>query len=246
MRAIPTSFVLALLAFPLSAQVQPPTPTPARAPITDTAGPAKRIWCSTPRDIQEVWFRRTLDFKQPGARPRLWFSCDNECTVFVNGKPVGTCIDHQQLCCAQLDQPLTGKTTIAVHAKNTGSCAAMSLWLLWDDAGGAHEMVTDENWRASTSEAEHWNEPAFDDSQWELATPNFDTTFGRNLYNGEPTAVHWFNAMTPLAEPIARGLDELRRAGDRDAARKALDAIERAVMEARTKLWQQPATPTKR
>ncbi|MFY9341135.1 MAG: hypothetical protein WAT39_01510 [Planctomycetota bacterium] len=231
MHAHPTSLVPALLALALPAQVA----------ITDTAGAAKRIWAAPMLEHQEVWFRRTLEFAKPGTKPRLWFSCDNECTVFVNGREVGTCIDHQQLTMVGLEQPLRGKVTVAVHAKNTGGPAALSLWLLWEEADGQHEMCTDEQWRVSTAAAEKWSEPQFDDSRWDAAVPNFDTTFGLNLYNGTPTAVRIVNAMTPDVEPIARALDELRAAGDAETALKALDKIERAVMAARARLWRKNA-----
>ncbi len=234
MRAISPTFALALLALALPAQVT----------IPDVAEPAKRIWAPVTEEHQEAWFRRTLDFARPGQRPRLYFSCDNECRVFVNGREVGACNDHQQLTVVRLDEPLNGKVTVAVYARNTGGPAALSLWLLWDEADGAHEMHTDEQWRVSTTATEKWTEPAFDDREWDLAVPNFDTTFGRNLYNGTPSAVRIVDAMTPSIDPIARALDELRGAGDREAALKALEKIERAVMEARTKLWQKP--PAKR
>src|SRR5262249_5752496 len=105
---------------------------------------AKRIWSATILGQQEVWFRRTLDFQKPGNKPRLYFSCDNECTVFVNGREVGTCTDHQSLTIVRLEQPLNGKVTVGAQENNTGTDAAMSLWLLWDDAGGTREMHTDE------------------------------------------------------------------------------------------------------
>jgi hypothetical protein len=236
MRAFPTTFALALLA----------TAPPSQVTIPDTAGPAKRIWAPVMQEQQEAWFRRTIDVAKPGTKPRLWFSCDNECTVFVDGREVGTCNDHQQLTMVALERALQGKVTIAVHAKNTGGPAALSLWLLWDAADGQHEVITDEHWRVTTTPAGKWNEPQFDDRDWDAAVPNFETTFGRNLYNGVPAAVRVFNAMTPNVEPIERALDELRRAADREAAKQALDAIDRAVMAARARLWQQGRTAEKR
>jgi hypothetical protein len=237
MRASTTVFVLALLT---PAALSSWSTLPAQVAIRDTAEPAKRIWAPTMAEHQEAWFRRTLEFAKPAQQPRLYFSCDNECTVFVNGREVGTCKDHQHLTIVRLDEPLKGKVTIAVHAKNTGSCAAMSLWLLWDEPDGQHEMHTDEAWRVTTTAVAKWNEPTFDDRAWDAAVPNFDTKFGLNLYNGPPAAVHVVDAMSPSIDPIARALDELRSAADRDAALKALDKIERAVMEARNKLWQKP------
>lgn len=227
MRALLPFLLALLIGSPLHAQV-----------ATKTPGPAKRIWSAAMQEHQEVWFRRTIQFANPGTRVRLWFSCDNECTVFVNGTEVGKSTDHQELTMVPLDQVLNGKVTIAVYAKNTGGPAALALWLLWEDAAGTQETTTDETWRVSGAAVAKWNEVDFDDSTWEAAVPNFDTTFGRNLYNGKPSVVRIQNHIAPLADPIARAVDDLRGAADRTAALKALDVIERAVMDARARLWQ--------
>src|SRR5262245_40006652 len=106
MRKLSTSLALAWLSsFAL----------PGQTAITDSAAPAKRIWSASMQEQQEVWFRRTVDLAKPGTKVRVWFSCDNECEVFVDGRQVGTGNDHQQLTLARLAQPLTGKVTIAVH-----------------------------------------------------------------------------------------------------------------------------------
>jgi hypothetical protein len=229
MRTLQTA-VLFALALPMAAQAQVQT--------TDSAGPAKRVWVAMMLEQQECWFRRTVELPKTASRVRLWFTCDNECTVFVDGTEVGRNDDWMKLGNAQLDGERKGKLTVAVHAKNTGGPGALSVWLLWDDADGAHELVTDEEWRVTASEETGWNTPGHDDSKWEQATANFDTTFGKNLYNGEPTAVRVFNAFTRLGDPIALALEQLRLATDRAAALKALEAIDRAVVEARGKLWQ--------
>ncbi|MBL8752463.1 MAG: hypothetical protein JNK15_04100 [Planctomycetes bacterium] len=232
MRA-PLSAFLFALALPMAA--------PAQAKSTDTAGPAQRIWASMMLEQQECWFRRTVELPKAATRLRLWFTCDNECTVFVDGVEVGSNDDWTKLGNAQLDGEWKGKVTIAVHAKNTGGPGALSLWLLWDDVDGAHEMATDTDWRVTAVAETGWNTPGHDDAKWEQATANFDTTFGKNLYNGEPTGVRVFNALTKLADPIATALEQLRQAPDRAAALKALEAIDRAVVEARGKLWQKRA-----
>src|SRR5262245_17121018 len=103
MRTLSTSFAFLLLSS---------FTVPAQVAIPDTAAPAKRIWCATMLEHQDAWFRRTLEFTKPGQKPRLYFSCDNECEVFVDGREVGACNDHQQLTIVTLEEALRGKVTI--------------------------------------------------------------------------------------------------------------------------------------
>jgi hypothetical protein len=156
MRTLQTA-VLFALALPMAAQAQVQT--------TDSAGPAKRVWVAMMLEQQECWFRRTVELPKTASRVRLWFTCDNECTVFVDGTEVGRNDDWLKLGNAQLDGERKGKLTVAVHAKNTGGPGALSVWLLWDDADGAHELVTDEEWRVTASEETGWNTPGHDDSK---------------------------------------------------------------------------------
>lgn len=97
------------------------------------------------------------------------------------------------------------------------------------------------HWRISTTQVDGWETSAFDDSRWERATPNFTTTFGLNLYNGEPSQARWKGRYGDDTAAIQRGLTELQRARTREAAHAALDAIERAVMAVRAALAREAA-----
>ena len=73
------------------------------------------------------------------------------------------------------------------------------------------------------------------------ATANFDSVFGKNLYNDNPGRVHFQNRHSAHADKIERALQRLRGSLDRKTARQALDAIERAVMDLRAALWREEA-----
>ena len=213
-------------------------------PQLGTAGPAKRIW-ATNKDVEEVWFRRSVELQKPCQFARLVFSCDNDCTVFVNGQQVGACDDHQNLTVVDLKAATKGKVTLAVRAKNTGGPGALVLWFLWEDADGKHELTTDEKWRISLTDVDEWSEQIFDDSRWDFATAEYETEFGKNTYNGMPIKVHLTNHLTPAIQPIEKAVEALRIANDREAALKALEELDRAVVRAREHVWKMPAAADK-
>jgi Arc/MetJ-type ribon-helix-helix transcriptional regulator len=204
------------------------------------AGPADRIWSANPDD-PELWLRRAFALPEKVTSARLVFSCDNECRAFVNGREVGSNDSWMDVTVVELEK-LGRENTLAFAAKNTGGPGAFACWLLWTDADGSEQaLVSDATWRISTTPVDGWEAPAFDDSRWETATPNFTTTFGLNLYNGEPSQVRWKGRYGESADAIQRGLTELQRARTREAAHAALDAIERAVMAVRAALAREAA-----
>lgn len=258
MRHVLLTFCLALAAGSLTAQKPEALPTPdavaraiaqQRATFTKrgaarddgvlrglTASPAKRIWASD-KALEDVWFRRTIELPAPCKSARLVFSCDNECTVFVNTQEVGSCTDHGDLVVVDIPPPDKGRLTLAVRGKNTGGPGALVLWLLWEDGDGTHELVTDADWRINTSEVEKWTSPALDDTGWDLASADQQTDFGKNTYNGAPVHIRVVNQLTQAADAIDEALAALRAAEDRSAALKALDDLDRAVVRARDAAW---------
>lgn len=204
------------------------------------APPAKRIWAAQTQDQQEVWFRRTIDLAKKSTSTQVSFSCDNECTVFVNGQAVGACDHHQNLTVVDLGALPEGKVTLAVHATNTGGPAALVLWFVWSDADGRHHVVTDAQWRVSEEEVEGWQSTTFDDSLWALAAANQESAFGRCTYNALPKLVHRNNAYTLALAPIEKAVAALRTVRDQAGALSALDDLERAVAQARAQVWRTP------
>ncbi len=203
----------------------------------DAAGPAQRIWAADMQQHQEVWLRRRFALPEKVTSARFVFTCDNECALFVNGVERASSVKWEEVTVVDLDD-LGRDNAVAVHAKNTGGPAAFACWVLWTDAKGvSHSIVTDADWRVAVEEVVGWTETAFDHKAWKAATANFTSTYGLNLYNGKPLRVVFRNAYAEAADEIERALLALRKARDRKAALRALDAVEKAMVAARTKIW---------
>lgn len=233
---------LSILAASVSLVAQKPLPFP------DSADPAKAVWCAAGEGVQNVWFRRVVQIGKGCTAMRVYLSCDDEANVFIDGTQVGRHLSHQNLTVFDLLPPEAGALTIGVHAKNWGSNAALAAWIVWRDAAGEHSVVTDAEWKLTTTETADWGKPKFDDRRWEPAAVNDrrSAVFGRTVYNGAPNVVYIISAFLPSVEPIEQALARLREAPDRDAAAKALEALDRAVMEARAELWKKPVRPLPR
>ena len=223
---------MSLLAGLLAQQDSPPLDASA-------AGAAKRIWGARLQEQQELWFRRSVTLQKPAKAATLVFSCDNGCTVFLNGQKVGASDDWETLTIVDVTEAmLAGDNTLAVHAVNTSSSAAMAVWLYWqDETGAAGEVVSGKDWRVAEQEFVGWAENKFDDRKWPFAVEQGDAKFGKNVYNGKPREIVYRLAFHQSAEAMAKHLHALRCARNAADAERALEAMERALNEARAKVW---------
>jgi len=175
---------------------------------------------------------------------RIVLSCDNECSVFVNGKEVATGLDRWGfLNVIDLDVAPVGDTVIAVHAKNRDGPAALALWFLWkDEKGESHFMATDSEWRVSEVEVPGWERVGFDASKWAAATERGVAPWTRDVYGSEPQRIQAVNQLSAQLDGIDAALRNLRGASDLDAQFKSLDVTERALMRARGIVWARKET----
>lgn len=243
MRFLAPAVLLGLTLAPAPAQEQKPVLDP------DAAGPAQRIWSDVMQESQELWLRRRFAIPKGARSARIAVSCDNECTIFVNGKRVATADDWEKLTFIDIEALRVGDNAIAVHAKNAGGPAALALWLTWIDAAGkGHYLVTDKNWRVSTVAAAGWEAPGFDDTKWQAAEELGKTRFAQTVYGYPPKGFVFVNRFTELAAAVERALHAMRSARNTEDALRSLDAIERAVMSARRKIrdQQKPKASKKR
>ena len=203
------------------------------------AGPATMIWAESTRGGQEVWLRRALTVPEGSHSARIVLSCDNECSVFVNGKEVATGLDRWEfLNIIDLDAAPIGETVIAVHAKNLDGPAALALWFLWkDEKGEDHSVTTSAEWRVSETEVRGWEKVGFDASKWAAATEKGVTPWTRVVYGGEPQRIRVVNQLNDQIDVIDAALRDLRAAPDPEAQLRSLDAVERALMRARGVVW---------
>ncbi|PFH45604.1 carbohydrate-binding module family 67 protein [Amanita thiersii Skay4041] len=102
----------------------------------------------------------------------ILISADNDYTLYVNGKMIGSGNNWQSVQCWVFDlpQPLTD-LLIAVYAKTDGGQAGIIVAARFDmhdyKCSSSITLVSDASWKYSTVEFE---QPGFDDSAWATAT----------------------------------------------------------------------------
>lgn len=226
----PTTLLL-FFTLALPAQAQPP-----RA-LEGDLGEAQRIWAAVTREQHEVWMRRSFILPAEVSDLRLVASCDNGFRVFLDGKELGALERWEEVLDLRLGKLGKGKHVIAVHAKNRGSCAALALWLSFKDGKGQpQEIVSDRSWRVAEQESAGWKLPGFDDRRWIAAREQGLTPFGKTVYNTVPERVHYLHDRSLGVARLEAALGALRRAPDTSAALRALEELERALMESRRRL----------
>ncbi len=105
----------------------------------------KWIW-GTNNDVNYV-VRKSVELKNvKGARLRA--SCDNACTVFVNGKPVGKSSEWQSPMDVDVTASLVDSTNvIEAEIQNEGSAAGFVFKLVVKLNDGSNvEVVSDDSW----------------------------------------------------------------------------------------------------
>ncbi|QDV84000.1 family 16 glycoside hydrolase [Planctomycetes bacterium TBK1r] len=126
------------------------------------------IWADKSAGNQKVWFRKSFQAASRVKNARLYATCDNRMTVFLNGKQVAKSdawqspIDQDV---AKLLQP--GRNVIAIAGQNEGGVAALVAKLTLDNSdGNSTSIVTDQTWKRSETQTDDWNAVGFDDSGW--------------------------------------------------------------------------------
>jgi hypothetical protein len=237
--------VVLLASLPLAAQEKAPALDPK------AAGPALRIWSTAMQDGQEVFFRRRFEMPKGVRSVRIVASCDDICSVAVNGRQMAESDLWEKVIVLDLESLPKGKNVISVRGRNRGGPAALVLWLLWTTADGRrHELVTDQQWRVSEEEQKGWESLAFDDSKWQAATGEHQTPFGGTVYGSVPREYAWVSDLAAAvgaikqALQIEQALQSVRRARTMKEVLDGLDAIEHAVMRARRQI--QKAAPARK
>ncbi|MCS7467779.1 DUF1080 domain-containing protein [Stieleria sp. ICT_E10.1] len=126
------------------------------------------IWADKPAGNQKVWFRKSFQVASAVKNARLYATCDNRMTVFLNGKQVAKSDAWE----SPIDQDVAkqlqpGRNVIAIAGQNEGGVAALVAKLSLDDSDGkSTSIVTDQTWKRSETQAGDWNAVGFDDSTW--------------------------------------------------------------------------------
>ncbi|NLC56606.1 MAG: hypothetical protein GX774_07220 [Armatimonadetes bacterium] len=150
---------------------QRPQPKPARYdPFLNP--PFRGEWIWGPEEALNVAFRHAFEVKAPVLDARLWITCDNAFTLYVNGKRVGAGSEWQLPKVFHLKPYLRqGRNVLAVAGRNESPGAAGVLAegniLLAD--GTNVPLISSARWRAAVDPPSGWTAPGFNDRSWAKA-----------------------------------------------------------------------------
>lgn len=224
-----------LVALLISAPTAAPEP-PALSPSQDPDWSAERIWAVGParRTPNQVWFRTRFELPKGVQGARILVSCDNASTVYLDGQRVGASDDWQVLTAIDLDQPAAGEHALALQGVNQGGPAGLVAWIVWTDAAGTrHVHGTGPKWLTSLQKADGWTQPKFDDSGWAAPAIQGLVPFRHTLYGSKPRRIDVISRLTRAILNAESALEALRDADTDAAALQALDALDRAAIDAR-------------
>jgi putative heme-binding domain-containing protein len=138
------------------------------------------IWLNDkPLDKQTVYFRKEIHVNGKILSAKLYGACDDEMTVYVNGKEVVSSDSWERPVFREIGGLFhksakgtkAGPNVIAVKAYNKDGPAGLLLSLVVElQKSGAELFVTDDSWRVSDRLEKGWNQPAFKDAGWKKAT----------------------------------------------------------------------------
>jgi putative heme-binding domain-containing protein len=164
----------------------------------------KWIWLDkNPKDNQTVYFRKVFDAPANLTAAKIAGTCDNEMTVYLDGKEVLKSSEWETPVSKDVLDILKsskGKHVLAVQGLNTSGPAGLVLRLDLDARRGVStSIVTNETWLVSEKADKNWQSPDFDDKSWKPAavianlgggpwTGINDTTFGKGAKLKTPTA----------------------------------------------------------
>ena len=137
------------------------------------------IWAGKTLPEQTVYFRKTFDLKYRIVSAKLYGTCDNQMTVYINGKEVVASDDWEtpvfrdvtdRLTTANLSEGAV-QNVIAVKAINTDGPAGLVLKIVIESPKKQFiHIVTDGTWLVSEKTERNWNLADFDASAWKPAT----------------------------------------------------------------------------
>jgi putative heme-binding domain-containing protein len=161
---------------PQAKKQQPP------AGFVETKTPPNWIWLDKEAKAdQVVYFRKEFQYRAFVAGVRLYASCDNEMTVYLDGKEVAKRDNWETPLFKDVGETILakefgqGKHIVAVRGKNLDGPAGLLMRLIFDAAAGEpFALITDKSWRVSEkadkdASGKEWFEVGYDDKSWKDA-----------------------------------------------------------------------------
>ena len=170
-----------------------------------------------PKPKEGVTLRRTFELAARPAKAWAVVTCDNEFTLFVNGRQLAASKDWTQPVTVRLDGALkTGKNELKIVARNGGdspNAAGLFFEARIGEGQGAQTIVSDETWQwIPAPEKPPADKPA-EEPHWQPAVPLANQNFLPGDI-GDKLAVaarrgesNWFvRAALVAADPLMRAL----------------------------------------
>lgn len=130
------------------------------------------VWrTSKPTANDPIFLRKKFDVTGDIKAARLYFTCDNRATAWINGKDAGTATDWGKPVMLSDARKLIqkGVNQIAVRANNNGGVAAFILKLEIETTDGKkQQIISTPDWKLTDKETAGWQQASFDDSAWQL------------------------------------------------------------------------------
>ncbi len=127
------------------------------------------IWRADKTDNEPIYLRHSFEIKGKVKSARLYSTCDNGATLWINNQEVGTAPDWgKPITTKDAGKFLkTGVNQIAVDAHNRGGSAAFILKLAIQlEDGSTQTVISKPDWKLALKSAEGWKTAGFDDSSW--------------------------------------------------------------------------------
>ena len=160
-----------------------PTPQPAAQSISDAdllAGPAPH-WIWGPDNDKKYVLRKTFRINTPAAAARLKASCDNVCTIYINGRRVAGGSEWQEPSDVNVAGMLVSgdaDNVIEAEVENQGGIAGFVFALAYRSEGGKpQQVVSDNSWTWSAARNAADGQPAalrglYGDGPWNTVFAN--------------------------------------------------------------------------
>ncbi len=137
------------------------------------------IWLDAKAEAkQTVYFRKEISLGYRVISAKLYGSCDNSMTVYINGKEIISSNEWQTPVFREVTDALANPTKtdapvrniVAVKAHNTDGAAGLLLRIVMDNSKKQTILLTtDGTWKASSTAGKGWQNLDFDDSNWKNA-----------------------------------------------------------------------------
>ncbi|HEV3146696.1 MAG TPA: c-type cytochrome [Gemmataceae bacterium] len=174
--------------------------------IAQDKNPPKWIWLDQTKENQTVYFRKVFEITGNISAARLSGTCDNEMTVFLDGKEVLKSTEWETPVSKDVADVLKaskGKHVLAVQAFNRDGPAGLVLRLDVDGRGGrSTQIFTDDSWLVSEKADKNWKALDLDDKSWKPASVIAKLGEGPWIGVNEFTLGKGAKLKTPTATPV--------------------------------------------